>query len=101
MSASAAIPAMATWGQTMTLKTSWARAERAQENRAYVSELLWKRQPAFAAALAAAEQDFSCPACPCKAREMITRQLRTSTSGRLGTGQAPSGILRIPSACTV
>src|SRR5262249_34324063 len=35
--------------------------------RAYVRVLLWKRQPAFAAALAAAlaaaEQDLSCPAC--------------------------------------
>jgi hypothetical protein len=47
----------------MTLTTSRAKAQRARENGAYVRVLLWKRQPAFAAALAAAEQDLSCPAC--------------------------------------
>ena len=44
---------------------SLVRAERAEENRAYVRKLLRQRQPAFAAALAAAEQYFSCLACPC------------------------------------
>jgi len=46
----------------MTVTTSLTKAHRARENRAYERGLLWKRQPAFAAALAAAEQDFSCPA---------------------------------------
>ena len=46
---------------------SLVRAERAEENRAYVRKLLWQRQPAFAAALAAAERYFSCSACPCRA----------------------------------
>ena len=41
-----------------------AQRERAEENRAYVRRLLWERQPEFAAALAAAERSFSCPACP-------------------------------------
>ena len=54
----------------MTLTTSCAKAQRAHANRAYVRELLWKRELAFAAALAAAEQDFSYPACPCKQQEM-------------------------------
>jgi hypothetical protein len=35
-----------------------AKAERALKNRAYVRMLLRLRQPAFAAALASAEQDF-------------------------------------------
>ena len=46
----------------MTLMTSCTKAQRAHENRAYVRELLWKREPAFAAELATAEQDFPCPA---------------------------------------
>ena len=46
----------------MTLMTSWTKARRAHENRAYVRELLWKREPAFASELATAEQDFPCPA---------------------------------------
>ena len=50
----------------MTLTTSWAKAWRAHENRAYVRELLGKREPAFAAELATAEQDFPCRACPCR-----------------------------------
>jgi hypothetical protein len=58
----------------MIPSTSLTKAQRAQENRAYIRELLWKRQPVFAAALAAAEQDFSCSACPCKQREMIARK---------------------------
>ena len=46
----------------MTLPMSWAKARRAHENSAYVRELLRKREPAFAAELATAEQDFPCPA---------------------------------------
>ena len=46
----------------MTLMTSRAKARRAPENRACVRELLWKREPAFAAELATAEQCFPCPA---------------------------------------
>ena len=38
-------------------------AQRAEENRAYLRMLLWERQPAFAAALASAEQYLSCLAC--------------------------------------
>ena len=41
-----------------------AAPARAEQNRAYVRMLLWQRQPAFAAALAAAERDVSCSACP-------------------------------------
>jgi hypothetical protein len=37
---------------------SLVKAERASENRAHVRMLLRLRQPAFAAALASAEQDF-------------------------------------------
>jgi len=44
----------------MTLITPWTKARRAQENRVYVRELLWKRESAFAAELATAEQDFPC-----------------------------------------
>jgi hypothetical protein len=40
-----------------------ALSERAEENRAYVRRLLWEREPEFAAALAAVEHSFSCPAC--------------------------------------
>jgi hypothetical protein len=39
---------------------SSVKAERALENRAHVRMLLRLRQPAFAAVLASAEQDFSC-----------------------------------------
>lgn len=50
--------------------TSLSKGQRAQQNRAYVRRLLWQRQPAFAAALAAAlaavEEDFICPACSCR-----------------------------------
>jgi hypothetical protein len=35
----------------------------AERNRAYVRQLLLRREPAFAAALAYAEQYFSCSAC--------------------------------------
>lgn len=59
----------------MTLMTSRAKAQRAEENRTHVRVLLWKRQPAFAAALAAAEQDLPYPACPCRQREMIAHRL--------------------------
>ena len=68
----------------MTLPTSWAKARRAHENRAYVRELLWKREPAFAAELATAEQDFPCPACPCRRCSCSTarRGAPTGTSHR-------------------
>jgi hypothetical protein len=59
----------------MTLTTARADAQRARENSAHVRVLLWQRQPAFAAALAAAEQDLSCPACRCREREMIAHRL--------------------------
>ena len=62
----------------MTVTTSLTKAHRARENRAYVRGLLWKRQPAFAAAPAAAEQDFSCPACACTQREMTAHRLSTA-----------------------
>ena len=42
----------------MSLTTPSAKAQRAQENKAYVRRLLWKHQPAFAAALEAAEGDL-------------------------------------------
>jgi hypothetical protein len=41
------------------------KEQQAAGNRAYVRALLWKRQPAFAAALAAAEQSLSSPARQC------------------------------------
>jgi hypothetical protein len=59
----------------MTLTTSSTNPQRAQENSAYVRRLLSKRQPTFAAALAAAERDLPCPACPCRQREMIAHRL--------------------------
>lgn len=67
----------------MALSTSWAQAERATANRAYVRELLRTRQPAFAAALAAAEQEFSCPACLGRQREMIASRVSARSSDRL------------------
>jgi len=39
---------------------SRVKAQRARENSAYVRKLLRQRQPEFAAALAFAEQYFSC-----------------------------------------
>jgi hypothetical protein len=42
------------------------KAQQAAENRAYVRALLWKRQPAFAAVLAAAEQSLFSPGRPCR-----------------------------------
>jgi hypothetical protein len=62
----------------MTLATSSTKAQPARENRAYVRGLLSKRQPAFAAALAAAERDLCSPACQCKQREMIAHRLSTA-----------------------
>jgi hypothetical protein len=62
----------------MTLTTSPTKAQRARENRAFVRRLLLKRQPAFAAALAAAERDLSSAACQCKQREMIAHRLSTA-----------------------
>lgn len=50
----------------MTLMTSCTQSPASPRNRAYVRELLWKCEPAFAAELATAEQDFPCPACPCR-----------------------------------
>ena len=51
------------------------KAQRAEENRAYVRKLLRERQPAFAAALAAAEEALPCPGCPCRQREMLAHPL--------------------------
>jgi hypothetical protein len=65
-----------------TFTTSLTKAQRAQENRAYVRRLLSRRQPAFAAALAAAERDISCPVCPREQREMaVYRSLQKVTGG--------------------
>jgi hypothetical protein len=41
---------------------STVKSEQAEENSAYVRRLLRERQPEFAAALAAVEHSFSCPA---------------------------------------
>jgi hypothetical protein len=41
---------------------SLVKAQRAQENRAYVRKLLRQREPRFAAALASAERYFSAAA---------------------------------------
>ena len=62
----------------MTLTTSLTTVQRAQENRTYVRRLMAKRQPAFAAGLAAAERDLSCPFWPCQQREMIAHRLSTT-----------------------
>jgi len=80
----------------MTLTTSRAKAQRAQENRAHVRVLLWKRQPAFAAALAAAEQDLSCAACPCRQREMIAHRLSKALAISQKPGQPPRDTARMP-----
>ena len=48
---------------TAMSRTSLTKGQRARENNAYVRTLLWQRQPELAAALAAAEQYFSCPCC--------------------------------------
>jgi hypothetical protein len=45
---------------------STVKSEQAEENSAYVRRLLRERQPEFAAALAAVEHSFSCPAGPGK-----------------------------------
>jgi hypothetical protein len=47
-------------------RSSMATSKRAQENSAYVRRLLRERQREFAAALAAVEYSFSCPAGPGK-----------------------------------
>ena len=75
----------------MTLTTSRAKAQRARENRAHVRVLLWKRQPAFAAALAAAEQNLSCPARQCRQREMIAHRLSKAFAIGREPGQPPRG----------
>jgi len=46
-------------GPAAASQMSWVKAQRAQENSAYVRKLLGQRQPGFAAALAFAEQYFS------------------------------------------
>jgi hypothetical protein len=56
-----------------------SQSQRARENRAYVRELLCMREPAFAAVLAAAEQDFFCPACPHKQPETVMHRPGTVT----------------------
>jgi hypothetical protein len=43
-------------------QTAQAKAQRAQENRDYVRKLLRQRQPEFASALVAAEQELTCQA---------------------------------------
>jgi hypothetical protein len=47
-------------GRAAASQMSWVKAQRARENSAYVRKLLGQRQPEFAAALAFAEQYFSC-----------------------------------------
>ena len=47
-------------GRAAASQMSWVKAQRARENSAYVRKLLGQRQPGFAAALAFAEQYFSC-----------------------------------------
>ena len=63
--ACATVPACSTtggWppGRAAASQMSWVKAQRARENSAYVRKLLGQRQPGFAAALAFAEQYFSC-----------------------------------------
>lgn len=41
-------------------QTAQVKAQRARENRDYVRELLARRQPEFADALASAEQELAC-----------------------------------------
>jgi hypothetical protein len=48
------------FGHAATSKMSVVIADRVRRNGAYVRELLWQRQPGFAAALASAEQYLSC-----------------------------------------
>jgi len=62
-----------------------AQSERAEENRAYVRRLLWEREPEFAAALAAVEHSFPCPACPGE-----WNQAPTPHSGPEMAAQAPT-----------
>jgi hypothetical protein len=62
----------------MTLTTSSTEGQRARENRAYVRRLLSKRQPAFAAALTAAERDLCSPARPCEQQGMIAHRPSTA-----------------------
>jgi hypothetical protein len=76
----------------MTLMTSCTKTQRAYENRAYARELLWKREPAFAAELATAEQDFPCPACP-------SRWCSCSTARRGALLEPRTGRLREETPC--
>ncbi|HEX6527596.1 MAG TPA: DUF5999 family protein [Streptosporangiaceae bacterium] len=79
----------------MTLTTPWAKARRAHENRAYVRELLRKREPAFAAALAAAGRDFPCLACPCRQQGTAVRRLRTAARALGGHDATPGELLLV------
>lgn len=72
--------------------TSWTKARRAQENRAYVRGLLRQREPAFAAALAAAERDFVCPACSRASESISTRRAHAVQSCLLGHFPAGVGV---------
>jgi hypothetical protein len=58
-------------------QTSSVKAERARENGAYVRMLLRERQPAFAAALAFAEQH-----CPPPAQARPARRRSPQSAGR-------------------
>lgn len=60
------LPRRPAWPAPDHLAARMVKTQRAEENRAYVRMLLWQRQPAFAAALASAEQYLSCAACPCR-----------------------------------
>ena len=62
-------------------------AERALENRAHVRMLLGLRQPAFAAALASAEQDFSCSVCSGRRPERDNDRAPVSSSWPSATGR--------------
>jgi hypothetical protein len=109
-------PAVAARAAAMSPSTSLAKAQRAQENRAYVRRLLWQRQPAFAAALAAAlvavEEDFSCPACARRtgasggqpdrrglseqAIRAVVERLKLQGMAQARTGAAERQALRVP-----
>jgi hypothetical protein len=70
------------------------KAQQARENRAYVRMLLWQRQPAFAAALSAAEQYVSCPADPFSCPAGLGRRQETSGSAAGWSDQAESAGVR-------
>jgi hypothetical protein len=68
---------------------SSVKAGRALENRAHVRMLLGLRQPAFAAALASAGQDFSCSACSGRRPERDKDRAPVSSSCLLVRQQRP------------